>query len=290
MSQLKTNLKTSLIAGLAGSMALLAACTSTPVTPGNPGSTSLSAIAVSKITPDDAVSAHVSLSWAPLSGEVKTAKFFRRRADQSADESQEITKLDDLSSINLDDKDPSLAAGVEYIYSIRGDNADNIPVVSAESQPIAIINAESVKPFAVTKPAENGATLKDPLGKGHEFTWEDAGTGLYHVKVSDTSGKVLWGAITTATTITYGTASGKNPEDGSINPKLAVPQALTQELTISSPEPNSSRNEVKFQGIGSTGQYLIQVSAIETQPNKGDLMSARSIAIRQAKEVRFIAQ
>lgn len=289
MFQINTLVKGSLMTGLLPSIALLAACGPTPTSiPGNPTETTLTAIAVSEITSDNDLNSNISLSWGSLPGEVKSIKFFRRRADQAQDESLEIAKFDDFSQTTLKDQDDSLSAGVKYVYSIRGDDSNNIAVVSAESSEISIINAEAIKPFALTKPLAEGETLKDPLGKGHEFSWEDAGTGLYHVQVSNSAGIVLWGAITTGTKISYGTTSGKTVTG--MDPKLALPLALSKTLTISSPSPNTARNEVKFQGIGGTGQYRIQVSAIETLPNKADLMSAKSIAIRNAKEIRFIAQ
>ncbi|MEZ0371647.1 MAG: hypothetical protein ACAI44_21325, partial [Candidatus Sericytochromatia bacterium] len=118
-------------------------------------------------------------------------------------------------------------------------------------------------------------------------------TGLYHVQVSDAAGIVRWGAITKKTSIAYGTRSGTEKQ-GTVttqaDPKLMVPLALTTKLVVSSVAPDTNRNEVQFQGIGNTGSFRIQVSAIETQPVKGDLNGARSIAIRKAKEVRFFAQ
>lgn len=289
-------LKKSLLSSLVLSLGLLAACgdsnnPTAPGTPGNPGQASLSAIAVSEISSDNAVSANISLSWGALSDSVKSIKIFRRRADSEG--ATEISTFANTGRMTLDDTDPSLAAGVDYIYNLRGDNENSVATVTANSPAIQIINAAAISPFGVTQPASNGATLQDVDGMGHRFSWEDAGTGLYHVQVSDTAGIVRWGAITKNTSITYGTRSGTERTGGITSqpdPKLAVPLALTNKLTISSTSPNTARNEVMFQGIGQTGQYRIQVSAIETQPNKGDLAGARSIAIRKAQEVRFIAQ
>ena len=273
----------------------LSSCGDSPnATVGNPSEADLTAIAVTEITADGSSSSDISLSWDGIPGSARSLKFFRRQSSEPIGNADEITKLDDTTQNTLKDSDPSLAPATPYIYSIRADNANNIAVASAQSAPISIIGAASVPSFNVTTPAQGGATLKDPLGTGHQFSWQDAGTGLYHVQVSDAAGKVLWGAITKNTTISYGTASGTERREGGISgpadPKLEVPVALTEKLTISSPNPNSARNEVAFEGIGDTGSYRIQVSAIETLPTKGDLKGARSIAIRRAQEVRFIAQ
>lgn len=288
-------LKKSLLGSLVLSLGLLAACgdsnPTSPGTPGNPSQANLSAIAVSEISSDDAVSANISLSWGALPASVKSIKIFRRRADSDA--ATEISAFTNNGRLTLDDTDPSLAAGVDYIYNLRGDNENSVATVTANSPSIQIINAAAISPFKISQPAQNGATLQDVDGQGHRFSWEDAGTGLYHVQVSDTAGIVRWGAITKNTSITYGTRSGTERNSGissQPDPKLAVPLALSSKLTISSTQPNTARNEVMFQGIGQTGQYRIQVSAIETQPTKGDLANARSIAIRKAQEVRFIAQ
>lgn len=287
-------LKTPVLSLLAFSLTALVACApSTPTTPGNPAQAKLNAVAVSKISADNAVSSNISLSWEALPNNVRSLKFFRRKASQSLNDAQEIATLPTLNKQTLDDSDPSLEAGVEYVYAMRGDNENNIAVASAETQPISIINAQAIKTFKITEPSSNGATLKDPLGQGHQFSWEDAGTGLYYVKVTDTAGQVLWGAITKETSISYGTRSGSTKQGGITSPpdpKLEVPLALTPELVISSTTPNPARNEVILKGIGNTAQFRIEVSAIETQPEKGNLAAARSIAIRKAQEVRFIAQ
>lgn len=290
------SIKIPLLTLLALSTAVLAACGPSPNTttvPGNPAKANLSAIAITEISSDNAVNSEVSLSWGDIPTESKSLKFFRRRADQSVSDSLELATLADPNRVTLQDTDPSLAPGVEYVYSIRADNASNIAVASAESSKISIISANAINTFKLSEPATNGATLKDPLGSGHQFSWEDAGTGLYHVQVSNTAGQVLWGAITRATTISYGTLSGTQKQGAISGPedaKLIVPLALTKKIVISRPNPNATRNEVAFQGIGNTAQFRIQVSAIETQPIKGDLASARSIAIRKAEEIRFIAQ
>lgn len=290
------NIKAPLLTLLALSTAVLAACGPSPnttVVPGNPSQAKLNAIAITEISSTDALKSEISLSWSDIPAESKSLKFFRRRADQSISDSLELATLADISQVTLQDTDSSLAAGVEYVYSIRADNANNIAVASAESPKISIINANAINVFNITEPNAEGATLKDPLGNGHQFSWEDAGTGLYHVQVSNTAGQVLWGAITRGTSISYGTLSGTQKQGavtGPEDPKLMVPLALTKKLTISRPSPNATRNEVAFQGIGNTAQFRIQVSAIETQPTKGDLASARSIAIRKADEVRFFAQ
>jgi len=295
MLQTRLTVKTAILGAVALSTALLAACGPNPnaAIPGNPTNAKLTAIAVSEISPENAVSSSVSLGWDPLGGTVTSLKIFRRKSTDAVSNASEISKVDPPSKTSLTDKDPSLQAGVQYIYNLRGDNSNNIPIASAESKPITIINAADVKAFKMLAPEVDGVTLKDPLGQGHTFSWEDAGTGLYHVQVSDASGTVLWGAITKNTTINYGTRSGTEKQ-GTIttqpDAKLTVPLALTSKLTISSVSPDSNRNEVLFKGIGSTGQYVIQVSAIQTQPNAGDLASAQSVAIRRAKEIRFIAQ
>ncbi len=292
---MRQSIKTPLLTLLALSTAVLAACGPSPnsTIPGNPAQAKLNAIAITEISSDNAVNSEISLSWSEIPASSKSLKFFRRRADQSISDSLELATLSDPTRVTLQDTDPSLAPGVEYVYSIRSDNASNIAVASAESPKISIINANAIKPFKLSEPATNGATLKDPLGNGHQFSWEDSGTGLYHVQVSNTAGQVLWGAITRNTTISYGTLSGTQKQGavtGPEDPKLIVPLALTKKIVISRPSPNATRNEVAFQGIGNTAQFRIQVSAIETQPTKGDLASARSIAIRKAEEIRFIAQ
>lgn len=290
-----THFKTAVLGAVALSTALLAACGPNPNTavPGNPSNAKLTAIAVSEISPDNAATSSISLGWDSLGPSVTSLKIFRRKSTDAVADASEISKVDPPTKTTLTDRDASLQAGVQYIYNLRGDNANNIPIATAESKPVSIINASDVKPFNLLTPATNDAILKDPLGQGHTFTWEDAGTGLYHVQVSDQSGTVLWGAITKNHSITYGTRTGTEKQ-GTIttqpDPKLTVPQALTTKLIISSVNPDTNRNEVLFKGLGSTGQYVIQVSAIQTQPTAGDLAGAQSIAIRKAKEIRFFAQ
>lgn len=290
----RTFIQSALVALMAATT-LLSACGESPATVGNPVDAELSAIAVTEISPNSSSTSDISLSWSGIPGTAKTLKFFRRKSSDSLSNAEQLEVLNGTSQQTLKDQSPSLEADVDYIYSIRADNANNIAVASAQSEPIRIISASSVQPFGITVPESNNVTLKDPLGTGHQFSWEDAGTGLYHVKVSDATGKVLWGAITKNTTISYGTTSGTERKEGSsvsgpVDPKLEVPLALTSKLVISSARPDPARSEVPLVGIGSTAGYTIQVSAIETRPNKGDLKGADSIAIRKASEVRFVAQ
>lgn len=287
-----TFLKTALVA-MTAATAFLSACGENPATVGNPADAELNAIAVTEISPNGSSTSDISLSWSGIPGTTKSLKFFRRKADESLANADQLDVLTG-NETTYEDK-ATLEADVDYIYSIRADNANNIAVASAQSEPIRIISASSVEPFAITVPANNNTILKDPLGTGHQFSWADAGTGLYYVKVSDATGKVLWGAVTKNTTISYGTASGTERAEGEtlsgpMDPKLEVPLALTDKLVISSARPDPARNEVPLVGIGSTASYTIQVSAIETRPNQGDLKGANSIAIRKAQEVRFVAQ
>lgn len=279
---------------LATALLALAACGPSPVTPGQPATAKLSAVSVSEISKGGTDSkANVYLSWEGVDSNAVSLKFFRRESSQSAEQAINITTLDNKGQNTFTDEDPSLTAGKSYIYNLRGDNQNAIAVVRAESKPIEIISARDILDFKLLKPAQNDAILKDPLGQGVEFEWEDAGTDLYHVQVSDLSGNVLWGAITKNTKITYGTRSGST-KVGGINsapdPKLTVPLALTKRLRITSVNPNPARNELEFKGIGTNTQYRIQVSAIRTLPNKGDLANASAIAIRPAEEIRFLAQ
>ncbi len=288
-----STIKTVLVA-LATATTVLSACGENPATVGNPAEADLQAIAVTEINAEGASDSDIFLSWSGIPNNAQSLKFFRRKATESLGNADEISRLDNTRT-TLTDSDPSLEPNVDYIYSIRADNANNIAVASAQTQGIQIIGAASVEPFKITVPAGNNAILKDPLGSGHQFSWEDAGTNLYHVQVSDTSGKVLWGAITKNTTISYGTASGTERQEGGsisgpMDPKLEIPLALTPKLPITSARPDPNRNEEPLVGIGNTGNYRIQVSAIETMPVKGDLVGARSIAIRKAQEVRFVAQ
>lgn len=294
MYQTRHVAKTALLSVMAITTAVLAACGPNPnqTVPGNPSNAKLNAIAVSEISPEGSVSKNISLAWESMGSSVASVKIFRRLSTAADSDVQEISALPP-TKLSLEDKDPSLQAGVDYVYILRADNANNVPVVSAKSAAIGLIDATAILGFKMLSPASDDAILKDPLGQGHTFSWEDAGTGLYHVQVSDAAGTVRWGAITKGTTISYGTQSGTTKQNGistPADPKLAVPQALTTKLTISSVAPNQGRNEVLFQGIGGTGSYRLQVSAIETKPNKGDLANATSIAIRKAKEVRFFAQ
>jgi hypothetical protein len=280
---------------LAATTSLLTACGEPPVVVGNPADAKLNAIAVTEISPNGSSTSDISLSWSDIPSSAKSLKFFRRKSGDDLSSAEQLEVITDTSKSTLKDGSPSLQSDVDYIYSIRADNANNISVASAQSEPIRIISASSVEPFSITVPAANNMTLKDPLGTGHQFSWADAGTGLYHVRVTDATGKILWGAITKNTTISYGTASGTERKEGSavsgpMDPNLEVPLALTNKLVISSARPDPARNEVALVGIGSTAGYTIQVSAIETRPTKGNLKTANSIAIRKAQEVRFVAQ
>lgn len=293
MLQTRHLAKTALFGTLALSTAL-AACGPSPtaVLPGNPANAKLTAIAVSEISPENAVSSNISLGWEAMGSSVSSIKLFRRRADQTANDVTEITEVGPTRTTH-EDKDSSLVPGTQYVYVLRADNSNRVAVASAQSQPISIIDAKAIPSFRITSPASNDSILKDPLGTGHTFSWEDSGTGLYHVQVSDASGTVLWGGMTKATSISYGTQSGTTKTGGissPADPKLMVPLALTSKLVVSSVAPNTSRNEVPFKGIGGTGSYRLQVAAIETQPVKGDVANAQSIAIRKAAEVRFLAQ
>lgn len=278
----------------AAALLALAACGPSPVTPGQPATAKLSAVSVSEMSKGGTDSkTNVYLSWEGVSSNAVSLKFFRRESSQSAEQVTNITTLDNKGQSTFTDEDPSLTAGKSYIYNLRGDNQSAIAVVRAESKPVEVISANDINGFKLLKPAQNDAILKDPLGQGVEFEWEDAGTDLYHVQVSDLGGTILWGAITKNTKITYGTRSGSTMTAGinsAADPKLTVPLALTKRLKITSVVPNAARNELEFKGIGTNTQYRIQVSAIRTMPNKGDLANASAIAIRPAEEIRFLAQ
>jgi hypothetical protein len=291
---LKTTMTKATLLSSAIALAVLAACGPAPVTPGQPTSGKLNAVSVSELSKGGTDSkTSIYLSWEGVTSAATTLKFFRREADQSAEQVSNITTLDNKGQTTFTDEDPSLTSGKTYVYNLRGDNQNAIAVVSAESKSVEVISASDIKGIQLIKPATNDSILKDPLGQGVEFEWEDAGTNLYHVQVSDLSGTVLWGAITKNTKITYGTRSGSE-KIGSVNsasdPKLLVPLALTKRLSITSTAPNASRNELTYKGIGTNTQYRIQVNAIRTMPNIGDLANARAIAIRPAEEIRFIAQ
>lgn len=291
---LKNTLSKVTLFSAAAALVALAACGPAPVTPGQPTTGKLNAVSVSELSKGGTDSkTSVYLSWEGVSAGATTIKFFRRESTQSADQVTNITTLDNKGQTTFTDEDPSLTAGKTYIYNLRGDNANAIPMVSAESKPLEVISASDINGFKLLKPAQNDAILKDPLGQGVEFEWEDAGTNLYHVQVSDLSGTILWGAITKNTKISYGTRSGSDKLGGvntAQDPKLVVPLALTNRLKITSTAPNASRNELLFKGIGTNTQYRIQVSAIRTTPNVGDLAGASAIAMRPAEEIRFIAQ
>jgi hypothetical protein len=285
--------KMTLLSAAAAVMAL-AACGPAPVTPGQPAVGKLTAVSVSELSKGGTDSkTNVYLSWEGIGASAATLKFFRRESNQSAEQVTNITTLDNKGQSTFTDEDPSLTSGKSYIYNLRGDNDKAIAVVRAETKPVEVISAGDISAFTLLKPAKNDDILKDPLGQGVEFEWQDAGTGLYHVQVSDLGGTVLWGAVTKNTRITYGTRSGSTLTGGinsAADPKLAVPLALTKRLTITSVAPNTNRNEKEFKGIGTNTQYRIQVSAIQTMPNKGDLAGASAIAIRPAEEIRFLAQ
>lgn len=279
-------IKKGALASLAVATTLFAACGPAPTSPTNIDvkKADLKAVAVSEITPENDISSSISLGWSGLPAEAVDVKIFRSRGDGGT---AELISTQPSSKTTLSDNDNRLSAGVDYVYNLRADNNNAATVATAESEPIQIINAESITPFKLTTPSANQEILQN-LGGGIEFKWEDAGTGLYHVMVSDLSGTPLWGSITTGTSLKFGTPSGR--VNNTTSAKLVVPLALTQKLIISSDSPNAARNEIQQRGIGNTSQYRIQVSAIETSPNKGDLASAKSIAIRQAEELRFIAQ
>ena len=135
--------------------------------------------------------------------------------------------------------------------------------------------------------------LSDPTGAGIEFSWEDAGTGLYYVQVQDLGGTVLWGALTTQTKLQYGTESGfdiPTTKGGKENLDLIAPLSLTSKLIISKQSPDTVRSEVKFQGIGKNTSYRIIVRAIRTTPTQANLVTATAVAIRPAAEVKFQAE
>lgn len=290
---LKNTLSKVTLLSSAFAMLTMAACAPSPVTPGSPATAKLNAVSVSELSKGGSDSkASVYLSWEGVGSNASTLKFFRRESDQSAEQVTNITTLNNKGQSTFTDEDPSLTSGKTYIYNLRGDNTNAIAVVRAETKSVEVISANDIKAFKLLKPAENDAILKDPLGQGVEFEWEDAGTGLYHVQVSDLGGTVLWGAITKNTKITYGTRSGAltSGSTSSTDSKQLVPLALTKRLNITSTAPNASRNELEFKGIGTNTQYRIQVSAIRTMPNTGDLAGASAIALRPAEEIRFIAQ
>lgn len=295
MFQTRKQAKTILLTALALATSALASCGPPPATTntaGPPKQTTVKAISVSEINPEGAISSNVSLSWTELPAETSSLSVYRFRTSDGAGSATRISNFPYQRVLTLKDRDTNLAPGTEYKYTLRGFNTNDINVVSGESNAVSIINASSIRAFAFTKPAKENEILIDATSSGYEFKWEDAGTGLYHIQVTDTSGKVLWGAITKNTTITYGTPSGTEKISGVTSKpdsKLVVPLALTDKLTISSPTPDSARNEVKYQGIQG-GQYRVKINALETLPNKADLASAQSIAIRTAREIGFVAQ
>ena len=128
------------------------------------------------------------------------------------------------------------------------------------------------------KPARENEILLDPTGAGIEFSWEDAGTDLYYVRVQNLGGTVLWEAITRQTRIQYGAES------------LLVPLSLATKFSISKLSPDTARNEVKFQGLGRNTSYRIIVTAIQTILTKGNLATATAITMRSATEMKFMAE
>lgn len=295
MLQTRFTVKAAILGTIALTASLLASCgppAAVTTSEGPSKQVTMNAVAVSEISPEGATSSHVSLSWADLPAETTSLAVYRFLNSSPDASPTRISNGTYDRSLTLDDKDTNLVSGSEYKYTLKGFNQKDITVVQGSSNPVALINATSVPAFTMLKPAKENDILIDATSQGYQFTWEDAGTGLYHIQVSDASGKVLWGAITKNTTITYGTPSGTEKQSGITtkpDDKLKVPLALADVLKISSGNPDASRKEVAYQGIHD-GQFKVQVSALQTQPDKGNLSTARSIAIRRAKQIGFIAQ
>lgn len=274
-------------------LAVMAACGPAPTQgTGNPVTLSLSGISVSEITPQGTSKTTISLGWGDVPAGTSSIKLFRREEGQTQDQVQNIAAISpvDRSKTTFTDEDTSLNAGTKYVYNLRADNANAIALGSATSKAVDVISANDIKSFALTRPDNNDQVLRDPTGQGVEFTWADAGTGLYYVQVKNLGGQVLWGAVTKNTSMVYGTQSGAASKGASVDSKLIVPRSLGSKLVISSTNPDAGRGEVMYQGIGNNTQYRVQVSAIETRPNKADLAGATALAIRPAAEIRFYAQ
>lgn len=295
MLQTRFTVKAAIMGTIALTASLLASCgppSAVTTSEGPSKQVTMSAIAVSEISPDGAATSRVSLSWTDLPSETTTLSVYRILSSSADGATTRISNGTYDRGLTLDDKDTNLVSGSEYKYTLKGFNQKDINVVQGASNAVTLINATNVPAFNMLKPAKENDVLISATTDGYQFSWEDAGTGLYHVQVTDASGKVLWGAITKNTAITYGQPSGTDKQNGittRADDKLKVPLALADVLKISSGNPDTSRKEVAYQGINN-GTFKIQVSALETQPDKGNLSTARSIAIRHAKQVGFIAQ
>ncbi|MBT9544887.1 MAG: hypothetical protein IV090_05810 [Candidatus Sericytochromatia bacterium] len=285
---LKNTLSKVTLLSSAVALLALAACGPTPTGPATPGKGSIRGISVNELVAaaeGGSSKVTVQLAWSPFSSNVEKVSLFRAENDGSP----VVISTPDRNAIELTDADPSVKPGNKYTYTIKGVDKNNETVSSAVSAAIDVLDLGDIQTFNVLKPAANDEKMKDPTGLGLSFEWADAGTGLYHVQVSDRTGTVLWAGFTTQTKITYGTQSGTSgPQSTIVNPKLVAPQGLTKIFPISSRTPNASRNEVAYKGIAANNRILVR--AIKTMPNNADLASANAIAIKPATEIRFDAE
>jgi hypothetical protein len=159
--------------------------------------------------------------------------------------------------------------------SVPGEGAAVEQKNTSELSVPVITTTTDISLFKLLSPSKDNAILKDPLGQGVSFKWEDAGTGLYYIQVRDTN-NILWGAITKQTSINYGKQS------------LDVPVSLSNRFIISKINPNTSRNEVKFKGLANDKQYTVSVTALKTLPIVGELAEATSVLIRESLIFSFL--
>lgn len=221
----------------------------------------------------------VLLSWNTLPATVWSTRILRRQMLPTLADEREIARLTSERP-RYEHPADALTPGAEYHYSLRGERRELAPLQSGSEELLKLDTPAQIPAFKITFPAADDAVLKDPFGTGHTFTWQDAGTGLYHVQVSDATGRVFWGTLTRATQLTYGSQSRE----------LTVPAAASSRLVLSSSNPDVLRDEVFFRGIGATGLYRIQVTALETSPVRADLSSAKSVTVRTAPVIQFFSQ
>lgn len=168
--------------------------------------------------------------------------------------------------------DESVSAGKKYTYFLKALSEDGKTTGNAQTDTVEAVTATDVPEFTLTTPSSANQPLLDPLGTGVGFSWSDAQTFLYYVRVTDPTlssakgANVMWASLVKDTKTTYRAES-----------QVPVPFYMTDKFIISKAAPDAKQGQVLVKDLGK-GTRQITVMAVKA--NTTDLAQAKSIAIR----------
>lgn len=171
--------------------------------------------------------------------------------------------------------DDSVIAGKKYVYYLKALSDDGKTVGNAQTDGIDIATTVDIPEFSLTSPKQLNETLTDPLGTGVKFSWSDAKTFSYYVRVTDPQlpaaqgANIMWASLLKDTQAIYGAES------------QSVPFYLSDKfMTSKASSPDPKQGQVAFKPLGK-GTREITVMAVKASP--ADLSMAKSVAIRTVR-------